>query len=62
MRVIRGGISKNIESREWGQYQQNGWRKIGCSEPQPSQEGLVIVDDYTISRQGNNHMPNLLTR
>ena len=55
MRIIKEGISKNIDNNEWGKYADKGWRKCGCSEPQPSQEGLVIVDDYTISRQDNNH-------
>ena len=58
MRIIKDGISKNIESKEYGQYVNKGWRKGGCSEPQPSQEGLVIVDDYTISQQDNIHNPN----
>lgn len=50
MRIIKDGISRNIDSKEWGQYSRKGWRKSGCSEPQPSQEGLVIVDDYTITK------------
>ena len=50
MKIIKNGICKTIDSKEWGQYANNGWRKSGCSEPQPSQEGLVIVDDYTIGR------------
>lgn len=50
MRVVRNGISKNITSKEWGHYLRNGWKKGGCSEPQPSQEGLYVVDDYTIAK------------
>lgn len=52
MRIIKGGISKNIDSKDWGKYCKNGWYKIGCSEPQPSQEGLYVVDDYTIAKKG----------
>ena len=50
MRIIKDGISRNIAHNEWGFYQQQGWRKVGCSEPQPSQEDLYIIDDYTIGR------------
>lgn len=53
MRIIRDGISKNIDNREWGKYCNKGWKKIGCSEPQPSQEGLYVIDDYTIGRLDN---------
>lgn len=59
MRIIKDGISKNIDNKEWGQYCDKGWRKGGCSEPQPSQEGLYVVDDYTISRLDNTHNSNL---
>ena len=56
MRVIRGGISKNIDSKDWGKNAKDGWRKSGCSEPQPSQEGLYVIDDYTIGiiKEGDN--------
>ena len=57
MRVVKDGISKNIDTKEWGHYQQRGWKKSGCSEPQPSQEGLYIIDDYTIGRLDNIHNP-----
>ena len=57
MRVIKDGISKNITSSELGSYQEKGWKKIGCSEPQPSQEGLYIIDDYTIGRLDNMDNP-----
>ena len=50
MRVIRGGISKNIDNKEWGYYQERGWKQAGCSEPQPNQEDLYVVDDYTIAK------------
>lgn len=59
MRITKNGITRNIESKEWGQYQKQGWRKSGCSEPQPSQDGLYIIDDYTIGRLGNNHIATL---
>ena len=50
MKIIRGGISKTIDSKDWNEYAKLGWRKSGCSEPQPSQEGLYIIDDYTIGK------------
>ena len=52
MKVTKNGITKSIQPSEWGQYQRNGWHKSGCPEPQPSQEGLYIIDDYTIGRFG----------
>lgn len=59
MRVTKNGITKTIDVKEWGQYQRNGWRKSGCSEPQPSQEGLYVIDDYTIGRLDSTECPNL---
>ena len=53
MRIIKDGISKNIDSKEWEKYCDKGWYKIGGSEPQPSQEGLYAIDDYTIGRLDN---------
>ena len=50
MKVSKNGITKTIQSSEWGIYQQWGWKKSGCAEPQPSQEGLYVIDDYTIGR------------
>ena len=50
MQITKNGITKTIDIKEWGQYAKYGWRKLGCSEPQPSQEGLYIIDDYTIGR------------
>ncbi len=50
MKVTRNGITKTIQPNEWGYYQQYGWKKSGCSEPQPSQEGLYVIDDYTIAK------------
>ena len=59
MKVTRNGITKSIQASEWGQYQQQGWEKVGCPEPQPSQEGLYVIDDYTIGRLDNNHTATL---
>ena len=50
MRIMKNGISKNIDISEWNFYSKLGWRKVGCSEPQPSQENLYVIDDYTIGR------------
>lgn len=59
MKVTRNGITKTIQPSEWGQYQRQGWKKWGCSEPQPSQEGLYVIDDYTIGRLDNTEYPTL---
>ena len=56
MRITKNGISKRIESREWGYYCARGWKKSSCSEPQPSQDGLYVIDDYTIGRLDNIHI------
>ena len=57
MKIMKNGITKTIDSKEWGYYQKQGWKKTGCTEPQPSQEGLYIIDDYTIGRLSNIHNP-----
>jgi hypothetical protein len=59
MKITKDGITKTIQSSEWGKYQQQGWKKSGCSEPQPSQEGLYVIDDYTIGRLDNTEYPTL---
>lgn len=48
MRILKDGITKSIDSKDWGYYCERGWKKSGCSEPQPNQEGLYVIDDYTI--------------
>lgn len=57
MKITKNGITKSIQSSEWGKYQQQGWCKSGCSEPQPSQEELYVIDDYTIGRLDNTEYP-----
>ena len=57
MKVTRNGTTKTIDAKEWGQYQRNGWCKSGCPEPQPSQDELYIIDDYTIGRLDNTEYP-----
>jgi hypothetical protein len=59
MKVTKDGITKTIQSSEWGKYQQQGWHKSGCPEPQPSQEGLYVIDDYTIGLLDNTEYPTL---
>lgn len=51
MKITRNGITKTIDSKDYGYWELKGWRKSGCGEPQPSQEGLYIVDDYTIAKK-----------
>jgi hypothetical protein len=57
MKVTRNGITRTIQVSEWGKYSKDGWKKSGCSEPQPSQEGLYVVDDYTIGRLDSTECP-----
>lgn len=54
MKILKDGICKSIDSKDWGYYCDKGWKKSGCSEPQPSQEGLIAIDDYTIIKVGEN--------
>lgn len=55
MKITKQGITKTIDLKDWGYYCNLGWKKSGCSEPQPSQEGLYVIDDYTIGRLDNIH-------
>ena len=48
MKITKDGITRSIDASEWAFFCEKGWHKIGCPEPQPSQEGLYIIDDYTI--------------
>lgn len=59
MKIYKDGIYRSVDKKNLKKYIDNGWKKGGCNEPQPSQIGLIIVDDYTISRQDNIHNPNL---
>ena len=60
MKITKDGITKKIDVKEWGYYADRGWKKSGCSEPQPSQEGLYVIDDYTIGRLDNIQHPKYL--
>lgn len=53
MQIVKNGIYKTIEKHEWLRYKNAGFKKAGCLEPQPSQEGLYVIDDYTIGRLDN---------
>ena len=50
MKITKDGITKTIDAKDFGYYQERGWKKSSCQEPQPSQEGLYVVDDYTIAK------------
>lgn len=50
MKVVKDGILRSIDVKDLGYYTERGWRKSSSSEPQPSQENLYIVDDYTIAK------------
>ena len=49
-RVCKEGIYKHIEQQEIKWYLDNGWKNVDSQEPQPSQENLYVVDDYTIAK------------
>ena len=53
MKIMKDGISKSVNYKDLGFYLERGWKKVGCSEPQPSQENLYVVDDYTIAKREN---------
>ena len=51
MRINKGGIWRNVtDENELKEYKQDGYKVCGCLEPQPSQEGLYVVDEYTIAK------------
>jgi len=57
MKITKDGITKTIDAKDFGYYQERGWKKSSCLEPQPSQEGLYVIDDYTIGRLGSMDNP-----
>ena len=51
VRIRKDGIYKHIERYELDKYLKRGWKNVDCIEPQPSQLGLYVVNDYTISKR-----------
>lgn len=58
MKVMKNGIFKSIDGKDWDYYRERGWKKAGCPEPQPSQFNLYVINDYTIGRLDNIHNSN----
>ena len=59
MKMYKNGIYRTISDNEVKEKEKQGFKKAGCSEPQPSQEGLYVIDDYTIGRLDNTEYSNL---
>lgn len=53
MKVFKNGICCNIQQSDLKRYLQAGWKSVGCPEPQPQQDDLYVIDDYTIGRLDN---------
>ena len=50
VKMILNGICRNVSPQDVKKYLAMGFKSVGCIEPQPSQEGLYVIDDYTIGR------------
>ena len=48
MQVYKEGIERTIKDSDWADYQRKGYIKVTKIEPQPKQEEVQIVDDYTV--------------
>ena len=51
MKMYKNGIYRTVEDNEVKEKEKQGFRKSSCFEPQPSQEGLYVIDDYTIAKK-----------
>ncbi len=51
MKAYCNGVWRTIKDSEIKYYQDLGYKLKGCLEPQPSQEGLYVIDDYTIAKK-----------
>lgn len=58
MKAYCNGVWRTIKDSEIKYYQDLGYKLKGCLEPQPSQGGLYIIDDYTIGRLDSKEFPN----
>lgn len=57
VKVGKNGIWRTVHKDEVKSYIDKGFKPAKCIEPQPSQEGLYIIDDYTIGRLDNSRNP-----
>lgn len=57
VKMIKGGICRSVEPQDINKYRDMGYKSVGCLEPQPSQEGLYVIDDYTIGKLDNKVTP-----
>ena len=53
MKMVYNGIYRNVEEKDVKKYLDMGWKSKGCIEPQPEQNDLYVIDDYTIGRLDN---------
>ena len=60
MKVIKNGICRTVEQKDVKKYLDMGYKGVGCIEPQPNQENLYVIDDYTIGRLDNKEHPKYL--
>ena len=51
MKMCKNGIYRTVEDNEVKEKEKQGFKKSSCFEPQPSQEGLYVIDDYTIAKK-----------
>ena len=56
--MIKNGICRTIEPKDVKKYLDMGYKGVGCIEPQPSQENLYVIDDYTIGKRENVNTTN----
>ena len=57
MKMRKGGIYKTVDEQDVQHYLDKGFKPTKCIEPQPSQDGLYVIDDYTIGRLDSIHIP-----
>ena len=51
-RICKDGIYKNVTNKDLESYLKIGFKKVAsCLEPQPKQDDLYVVDDYTIAKK-----------
>lgn len=51
MKMIYQGICRNVDEKDVKKYLKLGYKGVGCIEPQPSQDDLYVIDDYTIAKR-----------
>ena len=51
MKMYKNGIYRTVPDNEIKEKEKQGFKKSSCLEPKPSQEGLYVIDDYTIAKK-----------